>query len=264
MFILKNMKHAIYQFSLFFRSNLLCGFLLSFLGVSHCSLSFAETLERLPELFPNQAVMEDSQFSMGVKAYREGDYIQARRTFYSLHKPHPENTKVTYYLAITEAQLGRFQNAKKLYEEILSLEPHGETADLAKEGLKYLPAETALDLPPRFNKTQTNETNVNKTNSSSPAATTPPPVNGTNTAPGGMSQQDWMAWQTMMGQTGMGNNNMGNNNMGINMMPWMMQQSASPNNPNAMGGYDPNAMSNMLMNQMLQNFSLDSSKDDNR
>ena len=49
-----------------------------------------------------------------------------------------------------------------------------------------------------------------------------------------------------------------------NMMPWMMmpQAGTDPNNPGS--GYDPNAMSTMLMNQMMQNFSLSGDKDENR
>jgi len=201
---------------------------------------------------PRASSADSPEFTQGVKAYREGDYISARRTFYALHRQHPEDSRATYYLAITEAQLGRFQTAKKLYEEILTLDPKGEAASHARNGLRYLPAETGLDLPPRFHTVET----------SAPASQAPSQAVGqgqTGLAPQGMSQQDWLAWQMMMGQTGMGGNN---NNTGFGMTPWMMPQAGGdPNSPN---GYDPTAMSNMLMNQMLQNFSLEGNKDDNR
>jgi len=68
------------------------------------------------------------EFGNAVKAYREGDYIQARKILHPLHGKQPENSRMTYYLAITEAQLGRFQQAKKLYQEILALDPNSEAA----------------------------------------------------------------------------------------------------------------------------------------
>lgn len=180
--------------------------------------------------------------------------MQARRLFAGLHKQTPEDSRVTYYLAITEAQLGRFQSAKKLYEEILALDPNGQAAELARQGLQYLPAETSLDLPPRF---QGNASPPAPTSSNTPSASpqAAPPMS----TPNGMSMQDWMALQMMLGQNG-------NASSGANptaMMPWMMQQ--NPNNPTSGNPvYDPNVMSTMLMNQMLNNFSMESNKDDNR
>ncbi len=205
---------------------------------------------------PKASSASSPEFTQGVKAYREGDYISARRTFYGLHRQHPEDSRATYYLAITEAQLGRFQNAKKLYEEILTLDPNGEAASHARNGLQYLPSDTGLDLPPRFH-------TVEKPDS---ALQTSPQAAGqgqAGLAPQGMSQQDWLAWQMMMGQTGMSGNNNNMGNTGFGMTPWMMPQ-AGGSDPNSPNGYDPNAMSNMLMNQMLQNFSLEGNKDDNR
>lgn len=262
--ILKNMKHAAHIFiaPLSHKAvwlSVFIGFLLFSGGTGQ-----AERLEQPDDGAPHEQTVKQSlnhspEFSSGVKAYREGDYIQARRIFSSLHKQAPEDSRTTYYLAITEAQLGRFQSAKKLYEEIITLNPNGEAARLAKEGLQYLPAETKLDLPPRFQAgaTETGQPKaaMNPQTPSQPGAIPASP--GAGMLPNGMSMQDWMALQMMMGQGG------NNSNNGAGMMPWMMmpQAGADPNNP---GGYDPNAMSTMLMNQMLQNFSLSGDKDDNR
>jgi hypothetical protein len=198
-----------------------------------------------------------STIATGVKAYRDGDYLQAYKVFAPLHGQHPENSRITYYLAITQAQLGRFQQAKQLYQEILTLDPNGDAAKLAAEGLKFLPAEASLDLPPRF---QGNPLQAAKTMDPSgygQAATT---GSGAQTGPS-MSPQDWMAMQMMMGQNGM----MGSG--GMNAMPWMMMPGANGTNNNGaagMGGFDPSLMSTMMMNQMMQNMTLNSNSEENR
>jgi hypothetical protein len=68
-----------------------------------------------------------------------------------------------------------------------------------------------------------------------------------------------MMWQMMMSQFG---NQNGQNN-GMSMLPFMMMPS-DPNNPNSANKIDPNIMSNMMMNQMMQNFSLGGNKDEDR
>lgn len=197
-------------------------------------------------------------FYAGVKAYREGNYKQAERIFSTLHKQVPENAQYTYYLAISNAQLGRFQLAKRYYEEIITLEPNGHAASLAQKGLDYLPKENELDLPPRFAKEQTDSSlsSGNVGRSSQPAAD-----GGSAMADAlrqgmqqGMSPQDWMAMQMMMGQNQNGGLNGGMyGGGGMNpmmwMMPGMMRGNAAGN-----GGYDPSVMSNMMMNQMMQGF----------
>lgn len=195
-----------------------------------------------------------ADFDDGVRAYREGDYATAQQHFEVLHKFHPEDTRITYYLAITDAQLGRFKQARALYQEIVTLDPSSEAAALALEGQKYLPAGNGLDLPPKF---QAKGQAV-----AAPANAVPTTAAGTATNPGvfsnGMSMQDMMALQSMMGSGG------GNSNGGLNMLPYMMmQQNGDPNSPNAV---DPNAMSTMLMNQMMSNFNfnMDSKKDNDQ
>jgi tetratricopeptide (TPR) repeat protein len=225
--------------------------------------------QRLPQLDMDSAPMakvipapeSDPQFESGVKAYRDGDYAQAVKTFEGLHRQAPENTKYTYYLAIAEAQLGRFQQARRHYSEIVTLEPNGETANLAKEGLKYLPPASNLDLPPRFSKQPQPSGGVGQ------AVQTAGDASGAGatgsqaaSAPGGMSAQDLMAWQMLMGQ-GSGGNMGGNNPMG-GFMPNMM--TGMPNGANGMSGMDPNIMSTMLMNQMMQNMNLSGEQGDHR
>jgi tetratricopeptide (TPR) repeat protein len=209
-----------------------------------------ESLDQPESQHASQKPAYLAEFSDAVKAYREGNYIQARKALHPLHRQHPENSRVTYYLAITEAQLGRFQQAKKLYEEILALDPNSEAAQLALEGLKFLPSETTMDLPPRFQ-----EKGNAGTAQSSVNAQPMPQGNGMQMP----SPQEWMALQMMMGQNGLGGTG------GMNAMPWMMQGTnpSTGGNSYGAGGFDPNVMSNMMMNQMLQNFTLSGDKDDN-
>lgn len=194
----------------------------------------------------------DTDYLAGVQAYRQGQYAQAMQIFEDLHWAHPEDSRMTYYLAISEAQLGRYQQARQHYEEILTLDPNSEAARLAQEGLRYLPADTAaLDLPPRFQAPPV-EGGLAGANSSGNTAGTP----GAATM-GGMSPQELMMMQMMMG--GLGGNGMQG---GMNAaMPWMMM----PQTGGAEGQQiDPNVMSTFLMNQMMQNFSLDGGSKDDR
>lgn len=205
---------------------------------------------------PSETAMNQSAYQMtltsGVQAYRQGDYLLAHKTLAPLHAQHPENSNVTYYLAITEAQLGRFQQAKKLYQEILTLNLNSDAAKFAAEGLKFLPAEATLDLPPRFQEVPTQQ--ASKGTAQSPALQSNSGTASGQSAPT-MTPQDMMAWQMMMGQTGMGGTG------GMNAMPWMMPGAMGANGNS--GTMDPSLMSTMMMNQMMQNMNLGGSSDEN-
>jgi hypothetical protein len=183
------------------------------------------------------------EFKQGVEAYRSGDYAAALGLFENLHQARPEAVNITYYLAITEAQLGRFQQAKTHYNEIITLDPNGRAAKLAQEGLKYLPAQTddTLDLPPKFNATE------------SPASDAKPTAEAQ--AGNGMTMQEMMAMQAMIMQMG--------GPQGNTMNPMMMMMPFMQNN-GAAGGMDPAALSTMLQNQMLQNMDMFGKQDDDR
>lgn len=263
MLILESMKHVFKQFL-----GLAAGGVLLAASVSVWAdrLPLAELAGAKPassaQPAPSASVPDTGpDFYAGVKAYREGNYKQAERIFSVLHKQAPENAQYTYYLAIANAQLGRFQQAKRYYEEIITLEPHGKAASLAKKGLDYLPKENELDLPPRF-ATEAAESRTSAHQATQPEPTTAQAAQQPNAAMAdvakqamqqgmqGMSPQDWMALQMMMGQNGMYG---GNGGGGMNPMMWMMPGMMG-GNANGGGSYDPNAMSNMMMNQMMQGF----------
>ncbi len=175
----------------------------------------------------------EDPFMAAVQLYRSGQYAEAEKQFAGMHAAQPEDVRVTYYLAMTEAQLGRYQQARSLYQQVLLLDPQGEAAALAQQGLQYLPSDNpGLDMPPRF-----------QVEAPAPAGQAPAP--GTTqaaTTPTGMSPQDMMMWQMMM-------SSMGSQNGSGGMNPWMMAM------PGMQGGQmDPSAMSTMLMNQMMSDF----------
>ncbi len=215
-------------------------------------------------------------FYAGIKAYREGDYCQAEGLFEVLHRQQPENTQITYYLAITQAQLGRFQKAENLYKEIIQLEPQGKAASLAQKGLDYLPKEDDLDQPPRFSSaSQALPSKPSEPFSTAKAAAVTPPATSSASAGDqttamaeamrqsmqagmqGMSPQDWMMMQMLQNQ---GQNN--NNGANMNPMSWMMMPGM--NGATGSSGYDPSVMSNMMMNQMMQGFGTDGDNNQNQ
>lgn len=191
-------------------------------------------------------------FYAGVKAYREGHYQLSEKIFKTLHQEAPENAQYTYYLAITEAQLGRFQKAKQLYEEIVTLAPNGKAAALAQKGLDYLPKDNDLDLPPRFQASD-RPAETKPSEAAVPYSQSQTVGDAMRQGMQGMSPQDWMMMQMMQ----QGQNNGQNNGMmgGMNPMGWMMMPGMN-GGANGSGGYDPNVMSNMMMNQMMQGFGM--------
>lgn len=260
--ILKNMKH---DFSTIWLSTFALALLMGQGSVWADRLPLDGLATKSPAPAPTQAQTkaqeEGPDFLAGVKAYREGNYRQADRIFTTLRKQAPENTQYTYYLAITQGQLGRFQQCKALYEEIITLEPNGKAASLARQGLKYLPKTDELDLPPRFNATATPamEKAEPEPAQASVAATQQPGQFPTRemaesmkqNMQQGMSQQDMLMMQMMMGQQ----NGMGGMGGGMNPMSWMMMPGMMGNQGNN-SSFDPGIMSNMMMNQMMQGFNL--------
>ena len=209
------------------------------------------------------AVGAEDFVSEAIQLYRSGKFADAEGRFAQLHASQPEDSRITYYLAMTEAQLGRFEQARTHYNEVVLLDPNSQLGGLAAQGLKYLPASGgAFDPPPRFQAASGTEA----------SGLTPGNINGTGTALGAMSPQDMMAMQMMMSQRGGGNQNNGMGGLGgLMAMPGMngmmpgMTGSADPSNPNANNPYaqmDPSVMGTMMMNQMMQNFNFTGGDDD--
>jgi hypothetical protein len=189
----------------------------------------------------------------GIELYREGQFAQAYTIFEKRHQTDPADVQATYYLAITAAQLGRVDAARRLYHEILLLDPNGQAGQMAREGLKYLPAgDEALDPPPRLQAAGKNPVPATPAGPTAPKAPMTPSAE--EAANGGMSPKEMQALQMMMGGGmggGMNNGMMGG--MNPMMMPFMMG--------NGQNGIDPNVMSTLMMNQMLQNFSFSDSNE---
>ncbi len=203
---------------------------------------------------------EQPTLEKGIHLYQEGQYAQSAKMLEALHQQDPANLKATYYLAMAFAQMGRYAQARKLYQEVAVLDPQGPIGHYAKEGLQYLPAQDGrLDPPPRFQGaavlTQAPQAqpsaNLNQVN--------PNPVNPNQAMAeaNGMSLQEWQSLQMMLGNGNNANsmNGLGMNGTGMNnMMPFMMGQGQT---------LDPNIMSTLMMNQMMQNMDLGGGNNNN-
>jgi tetratricopeptide (TPR) repeat protein len=199
---------------------------------------------------------------LAIQRYREKNYPEADKLLTQLHHDALENTKITYYLAITKAQEGEYAEAARLYQEVFRLEPNTPLGLLSQEGLRNLPLTTTaqVDAPPQFHETSTGV---------SSSFTTPSTNDVTGASTPGVSQSDWLWMQSMMGNNNGNNNNndpwgalsgmngnMGGSNSGngMNFMPpgvtmtpqgGMVQSTGKP--------IDPQVMSAWLTNQMMQN-----------
>ncbi len=132
--------------------------------VSYTAPSQAQTLPPLNQHPSSQTTAPNSSstasapaygasLEASIQLYREGKYVEAEKMLNTLHKRSPENTRITYYLAISEAQLGRVAMARKHYEEIILLTPNHDTARLSEIGLRHLPhSSQKLDPPPKLSK----------------------------------------------------------------------------------------------------------------
>jgi tetratricopeptide (TPR) repeat protein len=206
---------------------------------------------------------EETTMENGIHLYQEGQYPKASKILDAIHKEDPANLKVTYYLAMTHAQLGHYAQARKLYQEVAMLDPQGPIGHYAKEGLQYLPTQDGrLDPPPRFqaavvhpaaspsNQAQTGISPIQQN-----AVQQPVNPNQAMAEANGMSLQEWQSLQMMLGN---GNNN--NSNSMNNMLPFMMGQGHGQGQSQTL---DPNIMSTLMMNQMMQNMDLGSGNNNN-
>jgi tetratricopeptide (TPR) repeat protein len=199
---------------------------------------------------------EKSAYDQGVEYYRNGDYEKALTRFSQAIKTTPASTEAQYYYAITLAQLGRLKEAKSAYEAVIKMAPGTEAAQLAQQGIDYLPNPNDLDTPPH----------LQRSNNAAPSTGAAPNSQGTQQAQSPFGNMDPQAMQMMMMMGSMG----GGGGSGFNpmMLPLMeslthSQGGNNTNNPNDQDKMPPEAYSTMMMNQMMQDFSPFNSKDSN-
>lgn len=205
-------------------------------------------------------------YEQGVEQYRNGHYEKALKLFKQVVANAPDSTEGRYYYAITLAQLGRFNEARTAYQEVIRLEPESEAAALARQGIDFLPSPQQLDAPPQFQ---------------APAASGRPPIPSASayvqsnlsqgmqppgqqpqaSANSPFGQMDPQALQMMMLMGSMG----GGGGGGFN--PMMIPLLQTMGRGNGEGGdpqntIPPDVLSTMMMNQMMQDFSFGSKNDD--
>ena len=214
------------------------------LGIVGLGLIFG-LLMGLP--FVAHAGMPISTFQDAVSLYRQGHFMQASEVFNVLRQEHPEDSRAMYYWAMSQAQLGRYEQAKQGYETVIALDPNGKAAPLAERGLAALPDLEAqqLDGPPLFDQSKAPISPKALITASAPRAP------GSLGNPKAMDPQKLQQMQQlMMMQSMMGGGNQANNNNAW-MMPLMMQQQGNDGQASSL---DPSVIQSMMTNQMMQGF----------
>ncbi len=123
--------------------------------------------------------MHGKRYLDGMVAYRDGHYAEALKIFSYLRRKTSDDAeqfgKITYYLAITHAQTGQLNEARSYYEELIAKRPDTQEAQLAIQGLSYLPQiaeeHKTLDTPPRFIPPKTPPTSLTRLEALTPQTT---------------------------------------------------------------------------------------------
>lgn len=199
-------------------------------------------------------------YDSGVEYYRNGDYDKALKCFKQLSKATPLSQEVLYYYAITLAQMGRFKEAKKTYEEVISIGPDTESSALARQGIDYLPIVDQLDMPPQFKKPIVSQPESSKTD-----VNAEPVINGqnqdqlsANNSPPGNMDSKTMEMMLLMGSMGNGGMGGGFNPMIYSMMQNMTRKNIANGETNTEASdsmFSSDIIKTMMMNQMMQDFS---------
>lgn len=210
-----------------------------------------------PESIP--AGQWEETYNQGVEHYQSGEFSKALVDFQQVVQNVPESAESQYYYAITLAQLGRFKDARKAYQAVINMAPDSDSAKLAQEGLNYLPDPGKLDTPPQIKRPGASGA-VSASQVVQEATGSMFPNNVPATAPSAMDPQT-MQMMMLMGSMGGGKGG-GFNPMMIPMIQNMGQQNptggpADPNNQ-----VPPSVFSTMMMNQMLQEFTPFTDKED--
>lgn len=79
----------------------------------------------------------------GMSAYNQGKYSTAEYYFKNALVTEPTNVNLRYYLAVSQVQLGKYAEAKRHYQYIITNAPGSNTAYWANVGLKMISGGTS-------------------------------------------------------------------------------------------------------------------------
>ncbi len=82
----------------------------------------------------NAKTTTNSDLASAIKMYKAGNYSQCYTTLNNVIKKDPSNAIAYYYLAITNAQLGKKDEAISNYEKAISLAPDNQVGRYAQKG----------------------------------------------------------------------------------------------------------------------------------
>jgi tetratricopeptide (TPR) repeat protein len=113
------------------------------IGMAYFNMGNYEDAERwLNRALSRNRTMSASEYNLGRIAYGTGRYTDALKKFNDILKKDPKNVMAMKAAAYTQVKLGNVEEARKLYDKVLELEP--ESAD---NGLNYATILYAIDKP---------------------------------------------------------------------------------------------------------------------
>ncbi|MDR1257139.1 MAG: tetratricopeptide repeat protein [Spirochaetaceae bacterium] len=113
------------------------------IGMAYFEMGRYDEAERwLNRALSRSRTMSASEYNLGRIAYGTGRYSEALRKFKAILKKDPENIMALKAAAYTQVKLGNLDEAQKLYDKVLQLEP--SEADSA---LNYATILFAMDKP---------------------------------------------------------------------------------------------------------------------
>ena len=113
------------------------------IGMAYFEMGKYEEAERwLNRALGRNRTMSASEYNLGRIAFGTGRYRDALKKFNAILKKDPQNVMALKAAAYTQIKLGNMEEAQKLYDKVLELEP--EEAD---NGLNYATVLYAMDKP---------------------------------------------------------------------------------------------------------------------
>ena len=102
-------------------------------------------------------VATDSATSAAIKLYKSGNYTGAYNSLREILKKDQANALAYYYLAMTEVQLGKTDEAIEDYSRVMKMSPNGVLGSYAKKGKK------CVETPEKCHEPEVSATKENET-----------------------------------------------------------------------------------------------------
>ncbi|MDR2803120.1 MAG: tetratricopeptide repeat protein [Treponema sp.] len=113
------------------------------IGMAYFEMGKYDEAERwLNRALSQKRTMSASEYNLGRIAFGTGRYTEALKKFNAILKKDPGNVMAMKAAAFTQVKLGNVEEARKLYDKVLELEP-----EVADNGLNYATILFAMEKP---------------------------------------------------------------------------------------------------------------------